>query len=226
MKEIMQEEMMKKNYIIYKVENLETGSAYIGATTRSLEERKQDHLKKVSVNSEKPLHQAISTYGADAFTWESIDTAVTNNELAEKEVNYIFKFSEETELYNQDRGGGIPKQVYQYNVETGLLVNTYNSLTEAGEQFDIDKKALSKVCLSVNKTFRSFYWSYEYREPFKPIKDARNKFVAQFYEDGEKLVTFKSVSEASRLTGVNKTSIGKVCRGERTTAGGYIWKYL
>ncbi|MBU2940162.1 GIY-YIG nuclease family protein [Lacinutrix sp. C3R15] len=211
--------------IIYKVTNKTTGSAYIGATTRSLEERKQDHFKKVSNNSEKPLHKAISTYGVDAFTWETIDKASTNNELAEKEVNYIFSYSNETELYNQDRGGGIPKQVYQYNMETGMLINTYNSLTEAGEQFGMDKKALSKVCLSVNKTFNNFYWSYKYKEPFKPLIDARNKSVTQYDDSEKELKTFKSVSEASKQTGVNKTSIAKVCRGERKSAGGFLWRF-
>lgn len=217
---------MKKKYTIYKAENIQTGYVYIGATTRSLEERKLEHYKKVSKNSEKPLHQAISFYGVDAFTWETIDTASNNNELAEKEVNYIFNYSNETELYNQDRGGGIPKQVYQYNIETGMWVNTYNSLTEAGQQFNIDKKSLSKVCLSVNKNFNNFYWSYEYKEPFKPLIDSRNKCVTQYNESKVEIKTFKSVSEASRLTGVNKTSISKVCRGERKTAGGFMWSYL
>lgn len=218
--------MKERIYTIYKAENTQTGYVYIGATTRSLEERKLDHFKKVYNNSNKPLHQAILTYGVDAFTWESIDTATTNNELAEKEVNYIFNYSKEGELYNQDRGGGIPKKVYQYNIETGMLVNTHNSLTEAGQQFNIDKKSLSKVCLSVNKVFNNFYWSYEYKEPFKPLKDSRNKYVTQYNESKVEIQTFKSVSEASRLTGVNKTSISKVCRGERKTAGGYIWSYL
>lgn len=218
--------MIKNKYTIYKAENIQTGYVYIGATTRSLEERIQDHYKKVSNNSNKPLHQAISTYGINAFTWEAIDTATNNNELAEKEVNYIFNYSNETELYNQDRGGGIPKQVYQYNMETGLLVNTYNSLTEAGSQFNIDKKTLSKVCLSINKAFNNFYWSYEYKEPFEPLIDSRNKCVTQYNENIVEIQTFKSVSEASRLTGVNKTSISKVCRGERKTAGGFMWSYL
>ena len=37
---------------------------------------------------------------------------------------------------------------------------------------------------------------------------------------------FKSITDASRKTNINKTSIGKVCRLEEKTAGGYIWKYI
>jgi len=112
--------------IIYKITNTVDGAAYIGATTKGLEDRKRDHIEKAYNNSEKPLHKAISTYGVDAFTWEAIDTATTNNELAEKEVNYIYKFKEQTELYNCDRGGGIPKEVYQYDAETLKLIAKYS----------------------------------------------------------------------------------------------------
>jgi hypothetical protein len=44
--------------------------------------------------------------------------------------------------------------------------------------------------------------------------------------EGEFLTEYKSVSEASKLTGCNRTSIAKVCRGERKSCGGYNWKYL
>lgn len=37
--------------------------------------------------------------------------------------------------------------------------------------------------------------------------------------------TFTSVSEAERGTKIDRSSIAKCARGERKTAGGYIWKY-
>lgn len=212
--------------IIYKVTNKTTGLAYIGATTRSLRERKQDHMKKVSANSEKPLHKAISTYGEDAFTWECIDTATTNNELAEKEVNYIFKFSEETELYNQSRGGEIQKEVYKYDVKTLKLVEQYNSLTQAANAIGYTKQALSNICLSVNKKLGDYYWSYKYLDYYISNTDKRKKQVYQFAIDGEFLNIYKSIADANRITKINKTSIAKVCRGERKTAGGFMWSYL
>lgn len=217
--------MKENNFTIYKAENIETGHVYIGATTRSLEERKQDHIKKVSANSEIPLHEAISTYGVDAFTWETIDTATTNNELAEKEVNYIFKFSEETELYNQSRGGEIQKEVYQYDVETLKLVGKYNSLTIAASTNGYTKQALSKVCLSVNQKLGNYYWGYTCLEYFISNIDKRKKQVYQYTLDGDLIDNYKSIAEANKQTNINKTSIAKVCRGERKTAGGFFWRY-
>jgi hypothetical protein len=49
--------------------------------------------------------------------------------------------------------------------------------------------------------------------------------VQQFSLEGTLINEFKSVSEAAKLTGCNKTSIAKVCRGERQSCGGYNWMY-
>ncbi len=90
---------------------------------------------------------------------------------------------------------------------------------------NVSSKAISKTCLSVNQTLGSYYWSYEFKEPFIPNSDNRRKELMQYDLDGNYLAKYKSASEASRLTEVNKTSIAKVCRGERSHAGGYIWFY-
>lgn len=48
----------------------------------------------------------------------------------------------------------------------------------------------------------------------------------QLSTNKEFLVTFKSVAEASRITGIHKSSIAKCCRGERKMAGDYIFLKL
>ena len=42
---------------------------------------------------------------------------------------------------------------------------------------------------------------------------------------GEIVASFDSMTEAMEVTGIQKTNISKVCRGERPYAGGYFWKY-
>ena len=37
---------------------------------------------------------------------------------------------------------------------------------------------------------------------------------------------YPSASEAARSLNLHRSSIGKVCRGERKTAGGYHWEYV
>lgn len=42
----------------------------------------------------------------------------------------------------------------------------------------------------------------------------------------EEIKVFNSISEASRVLGINSSNITSVCKEQRQKAGGYIWKYL
>ena len=215
--------MENKNYIIYKAQNTITGECYIGATTKSIDERKQDHLQKAGTGSSLKFHNAISTTGADNFKWEQIDTASNPNELAERETKYIYDFKAQEEGYNGDCGGGFQKLVYQYN-ENGILIETYASLTEIKETLGIDKQRISSACLN-STMYDGSFWSYRKLEKIIPKTDLRIKAVNQYSLNQELIESFKSASEASRKTGVSKTCITRCCRGERKSSGGYIWKY-
>jgi len=215
------------NYnIIYKAENIHNGKVYIGATSKNLEARKKDHLKKSKKGKCYAFQNAISTYGAEAFTWSQMETASSTDELAKMEKSYVLEYNSKEEGYNSDSGGGIQKTVYQYDLLTGKLVAKHPSLSVAGAVVNANKQDLSSVCLNVNKVFRGFYWSYDYIDTFLPLKDLRRKKVQQFNLEGEFINEFNSVSEASSITGFNKTSIAKVCRGTRKQCGTYVWKYI
>jgi len=213
------------NYIIYKVENSINENIYIGATTKSIEERKVDHIQRAFRGEKGEFQEAISTFGVDAFIWEQVDTASGINELAHKEKKYVIVYNTKEDGYNLDSGGGFKKNVYQYDLKNGRLLNTYNCLSAAGLEVKATKQQLSRACLSVNKRFKGFYWSYEYKEPFKPEIDCRTKIVYQIDSANLTVGEYRSISEASEITGINKSSIAKVCRQERSFAGGYNWRF-
>lgn len=219
--------MDKENtYIIYKAQNNENGYIYIGATTKEIKTRKLDHLQKSNANSTIEFHQAIYTYGSDAFTWEQVDTAQSNDELALKEKQYIYQYNSQENGYNNDQGGGFRKTVYKYSLKDGSFLEQFECLNDAGVSVNSTKKQISKACLSVNNIHKGYYWNYEFIEPFKSKYDKRNKEVFQMDNNGNIISKFKSVKLASVETSTNKTSIAKVCRGERKSAGGYYWKYV
>ena len=216
---------MRNNYIIYKAENFVNSKVYIGCTSNSVNRRKINHKSDSKKEKKVKFHKAISTYGADAFKWTQIDTASNLDELAKKEKEYILKYNSKKNGYNSDNGGGIQKTIYQYDLD-GKFVKSYVCLQDAADSINVKKKQISRVCLSVNNMLKQFYWSYEYVERFIPNRDLRKKKVGQYTTDGELLKEFKSISDASKQTGCNKTSIAKVCREERKLCGGYFWKYL
>jgi len=217
---IMKMEKESNNLIIYKATNTETNMVYVGATRNSIRERRLDHERLADIENTNQFHKAIGTYGLEAFSWEQIDTASSIDELALKEKQYILKYKAKENGYNSDIGGGIKKTVYQYSLE-GNLVNNYDCLESAANAVNATRKQISKTCLSINQTYGQYYWSYELQEIFQPQQDKRLKEVHQFTLDGKFIDLFKSVADASRNTGINKTSIAKVCRGESIQTGGY-----
>ena len=57
------------------------------------------------------------------------------------------------------------------------------------------------------------------------IKHHLNKGVSQYDLNNNLIQSFYSITEAHNETGVSKSGIIFVCKGERKTAGGYKWKY-
>jgi len=213
----------KGNGIVYKVENTITKEIYVGVTTGSIEIRIKDHLDKAKRGDGHKFQEAIATYGADAFQWEQVDTANSINELAAKEKQYIIKYNSKENGYNIDAGGGFKKDVYKYDRD-GKLVQKFECLEDAAKTVNATKQMISRACLNVNNSYGSYFWSYQ--SPYKSKVDKRNKTVLQLELNGVIVNKYKSVAMASKNTSINKTSIGKVCRNERRSAGGYLWAYL
>lgn len=215
--------MMSK--VIYKVTHRESGRVYIGTTQDSLDKRRKDHLQKAKTGSGHKFQEAIATYGPQAFEWEQIDTGVSPEEAAEKERNYIVKYQSNEKGYNSDRGGGIKKSIYQYDVQNGNLLNVFNDLEAASKAVGVDRKSISKACLGEVKICSGYSWSYKRYEIYPYMEDGRKKRVHQIGPHGEIVKSYDSVIEASEMTGVNRSSIAKCCRGEYSLAGSYHWKY-
>jgi predicted GIY-YIG superfamily endonuclease len=211
--------------IIYTVKCEITGEFYVGATTDSIHQRKLDHVERAKRGEPYPFAQAIATHGPEAFTWKQTDTASSTDELARKEKEYINKLNSKENGYNADVGGGIKKSVYQYNIRDGSLVNRYDCLESAALAVSAYKTCIGNACLGQNKTCKGYYWSYNLSVPFEPERDFRKKRVIQYSYSGEEIAVYESVAEASRKSGISKSCISRVCRGERDKSGGFVWKY-
>lgn len=222
----MKNNQENNNYIIYKATNIFNDLIYIGATTNTVHQRKLDHTERANRGESGKFQEAIYTFGKDAFKWEQIDTANTVDELAKKEQEYIYEYNSKEEGYNSSIGGEFKKTVYQYSLKDGTPICSYESLKDASIAMGTTKQIISTTCLSVNKIFKGFFWSYDFMERFEPSIDQRRKKVIQNSLDGVKLAEYNSVAEASRQTGLSKTCISRVCRGERENSGGFRWSYI
>lgn len=96
---------MKIGGLIYKATNIITGKSYIGLTTKTLKQRKAEHLEAATFNSPLQFHRAIREYGAKNFEWEVITRRKTLKGLANAEIRYIEKYGTFQYGYNASTGG-------------------------------------------------------------------------------------------------------------------------
>lgn len=61
-------------------------------------------------------------------------------------------------------------------------------------------------------------------ETRQKLRDSNPKMLSVQCIETE--IIYKSINEASRKTGVDASSISKVCKGKYKTAGGFHWKYV
>lgn len=91
---------------IYIVKNQINGKQYVGKTTSSLTKRWSAHVVEARNGSERALCRAIRKYGEEHFLISSVDTALTKEELTQKEREWIARLhSCGPNGYNMTPGG-------------------------------------------------------------------------------------------------------------------------
>ena len=89
--------------LIYKITNKLNNKVYIGQTIKSIESRFKQHLNSMKCPL---LSKAIKKYGKENFKIEPIDTAISINELNNKEIYWIHFYNcLAPNGYNLESGG-------------------------------------------------------------------------------------------------------------------------
>lgn len=95
--------------IIYKATNKNNGKVYIGATTKSLDERIKYHIKD-AFRDDRTLgsfQKALVKYGLSSFDFEEIERVSTKEEMYDREQYWIKHYGSTDNKfgYNLDSGG-------------------------------------------------------------------------------------------------------------------------
>lgn len=214
---------------IYKIENDINNKIYIGKTTRSLEERFQEHCRayKRDTLEKRPLYQAMKKYGIEHFHISLIEE--TNNP-EEQEKYWIEYYGSFKNGYNATVGGD-GKSYLDYD----LIITTYKN---CGNQ-----EETAKLCNCSRDSVRRIIKMYNI--PIQTLRGggqnastiASSHPVAIINDENQILHSFTSVADAGRWiqNTLNKITndlhgitgnIRKCCQGERKIAYGYRWKFL
>ena len=127
------------------------------------------------------------------------------------------------------------RSVSQY-LRDGTYVETYESMVEASLQTGVHQNAIAMCCRDEIKTAGDFLWRYaedEITEEYIKWCNTQDTefchgggdvFITQYTKDGIFVAAYPSMTEAQRVTGINRNSISLACKGIKEFADEYIWK--
>lgn len=235
---------MNKNRkgIIYVHINKINGKAYVGQTVQTL----QDRWGKGSTYSTcTHFYRAIEKYGWDNFEHKVLECGLDLDKLDEREAYWIEYYDTINNGYNIRLGGSNQalteehkKKIQDSNAKTCgvkvICLNTgeiYESINAAkritGAEHIGDCCAGRIKSAGKDEDGNALIWrylkNYNSEEEIIIQKQKRKATKVLCLETN---IIYNTAKEAERLTGVDSTSIGRVCNNKRKTAGGFTWKWI
>lgn len=108
----------------------------------------------------------------------------------------------------------------------GKFLERYDSVKEAKDSTGISVSAIRRACQDFKFTSGGYRWKFEDNKTCVSVADKMYKRPVRQYDiHGHILNKFESILEASKQTGVERTSIYRCCTGKTNTGGGFMWEY-
>lgn len=213
--------------IIYKISNNQNGKIYIGQTIQPFNHRVNEHKKKMRNGTKHPLYDAMRKHGIEAFSFEIIDNAVSQEELDTKEIFWIKHFNSEYPNGYNLTAGGAGTFNYHHTEEDKKRMSQLKFGKFDGEKNPFYGKHHSKEQIEKWKRDRK---GRKLTEEWKQnISKTRKRIPIINIDTGE---VFESARHAARYYGKDPDSgtsgtIAKVCRKEPKykTCMGYHFEY-
>lgn len=236
--------------IIYKIENIVNHKVYIGQTTNPRgfngryyykgvgAERVYNYMisKKAQDAYYNPyMLRSMEIHGVDSFVVDEVlDTAMTYEELNDKEVYYIKKFDSYHNGYNLTYGGDSgagydrpksgecknSKRLYQIDANNDV-VRVWECATDAERELGINQTSISMVCNGRRRLAGGYVWVHEcdYDEnrdytDIPPKQSGKNGcyVVCLLDEDGNIQREFQSINKAAKSLDICVESVRKICQ--------------
>jgi group I intron endonuclease len=112
-------------WIVYKHRNSLNGKSYIGCTSKSIDDRWQEHINNALRGSDLAFHRAIRKYGVGIWEHETLEIHESSFSAYEAEKRLIAHFNTfSSEGYNLTEGGeGSTGHVYSHTPEARLKIS-------------------------------------------------------------------------------------------------------
>ena len=206
---------------IYKIVNKVNGITYVGQTITSINTRFIQH-KYSSTKYNTYLYNAMRKYGIENFTIEQIDTANNLDELNNKEIYWINKLNTKAPNGYNILDGGNGTKGFHHSKETKLILKQKSTgNTNALGKHNISVEGKKNMLLAHKGKPSSFKNKNHTLEAKEKISKKHSKQV-MCIETKEIYPSSIIASQKLKIT----NHIGRCCRGERKTCGGYHWSWI
>ncbi len=235
-------------YSVYLIKNTKNEKVYVGITSKGVARRMSRHLRQAKSGSECLIHRAMRKHGASSFSIETVDTGLSADDAAKKEIALIADF-------NADAAGG-------YNIlaggQTGVSSRpqlTRKRKSDAAKSAWLKSEAWKKAIhspsrlLAIGRASKANFERPEYRKKFEArhqdmvrlskAKHVRAKALSTRKGNGFCVVlrcsngmTFESAADAARWAGAERgvpchlTNILACAKGRKASAYGHTWEII
>jgi len=224
---------------IYAFVHIPTKKYYIGSTNSFLV-RWNNHITelKLTKHANSHLQNSWLKYKEDEFAFFILEEIQKDEDLLKEEQRYLDRYVKNTSgdiTFNLAEVAGVPdrkaiisKEVNQINLETGEVIQSFESPTEAAKilgKFTADGIPLASnivlVCEGKGANAFGFGWEYKDEElkslypKFEPKQRKGLKRVQKMDSNGNVLETYASIAEAASKEKINSSSISIACNHKK-----------
>ena len=228
---------------IYKITNNLNGKSYIGQSKAKVRNRWHRHICGDKSYKNSAIHNAITKYGTNNFTFSVIDICETVEQMDYKEKMYIKQINTVAPNgYNITTGGG---HGFTYSDEHKARLsiaakNKDKSVNKKHSEFmkqrmntETMKQFMAEVARRTHTGRKQSIEQVEHRANLKrgsTFSDEQKITLARAHMDGRIIMcsngdTYLSAYEASIATGAIQSHIGSICNGKRKSSKGFRFWY-
>lgn len=207
---------------IYLLTNNITNKSYVGQSIH-IEKRIKEHKKEYYTKTK--LAKAIQEYGFDNFSWKVLEECDISK-LDEREQYWINKLNTFNSGYNMTEGGS--KKCFNHSEKRVNTNEEVLSLYNQGYSIKEIKNILGRgswLCIKHQLLECGISEEDIYRRGNQRRCKNNCAVVNQYDLNGNFIMSYISLAEASRQTNISRPNINNVCLGKRKSAGGYIWEF-
>lgn len=207
--------------IIYCITNKVNGRQYVGQTIQKLDVRIGQHARK----NKTYIGKAFQKYGRDNFDVKVIDSALSIDDLNDKEKYWIKKLNTKKPNGYNLCDGGDNTFGYRHTLESRLKMSSTKKLL--GNMVKEKNHFYKKKHTAETRAAMSAAWTDERKRKLaedSKIRNPINQAVKVRNVDTNEI--FPSIKSAAERYGIKATHISRVCRGGRKTTGGFKWEYV